>query len=105
MAISKLPRKIYHKYRKDKGKKFLFGEVIDEVFIDQKSTKQGDYRKMIQLIRKTNGTKEIRLCYYVKDGGKPEKEYHWGSQTTFQIGIEKFEKLLNKAKKKGIIKN
>ena len=103
MAISKLPRKVFHKYRKKKGKKFLFGEVIDEVYLDQKSTRQGDYRKMLQLIVKPDGTKEIRLCYYVKDSGKPESEYHWGSQTTFQIGVEGFEKLLNKAKKKGIL--
>ena len=102
MAISQLPRKVYHKYRKQKGKKFLFGEVIDEVFIDQKSTRQGDYRKMLQLIKRTDGKKEIRLCYYVKDSDKPEKDYHWGSQTTFQVRVDDFKKLLNKAKTKGI---
>jgi len=103
MGISKLPRKVYHEFRKKKGENFYFGEVIDEVFIDQKVTMQGDYRKMLQLIRKKDGTKEIRLGYYVKDTGKPAKEYHWGSQTTFQMPIEEFEKLLLKAKKKRIL--
>jgi len=103
MTISKLPRNVYHEFRKNKGKKFLFGEVIDEVFIDQKSTRQGDYRKMLQLIKRTDGRKEIRLCYYVKDSGKPEKDYHWGSQTTFQLGIKDFKRLLKKAKRKRIL--
>lgn len=100
--ISKLPRKIHHKHRKT-GKKFLFGKVTDEVFIDQKNTSQGDYRKMLQLIKRKNGKKEIRLGYYVKDSGKPEKDFHWGSQTTFQLGIDEFKKLLRKAEKRGIL--
>ena len=103
MAISKLPRKVYHGYRKNKKEKILIGEVIDEVFIDQKSTRQGDYRKMLQLIKRTDGGNEIRLGYYVKDTDKPEKEYHWGSQTTFQIRVKDFNKLLKKAKQKGIL--
>ena len=103
MAISKLPRKVYHEYRKNKGKKFLFGEVTDEVFIEQKGTRQGDYRKTLQLIKRTDGKKEIRLGYYVKDSNKPEKEYHWGSQTTFQLSIKDFKKLLKKAELEGIL--
>lgn len=103
MTISKLPRKVYQKYRTRKGK-FFFGTVIDEVYINQRSkTQQGDYKKMLQLIEKSDKSKEIRLCYYVKDSGRSEKDYRWGSQTTFQMDVKNFKKLLSKARRKGIL--
>ena len=103
MAITPLPRNVYNELRKDKKKKFLFGKVIKEVYVDQEGTSQGDYRKMLQLIKRTNGENEIRLGYYVKDIGKPEKDFHWGSQTTFQLGVRDFKKLLRMARKEGIL--
>jgi len=103
MAIKKLPRKVYQKFRTRKGR-FFFGTIIKEVSINQRSKTQGDYKKMLQLIKKARGGAEvIRLGYYVKDKGKPEKDYHWGSQTTFQLDVKNFKKLLSKAKQKGIL--
>lgn len=103
MTILKLPRKVYQKHRTRK-EKFFFGTVIDEVYINQRSKAQrADYKKMLQLIEKADKSREIRLCYYVKDSGRSEKDYRWGSQTTFQIDVKNFKKLLSKAKQKGIL--
>jgi len=64
----------------------------------------GDYRKVLQLLKKKDdGTELIRLGYYVKNKGRPEVEYHWGSQTTFIATKQTFEKLIEEAKNEGIL--
>jgi hypothetical protein len=104
MAISKLPRKlkIFGRTTKEKYE----GEVIDEVFEDQ-PTEDGVFRKMIQLVRWKGDRKGedyfIRFGYYVKDKNQPDKKFMWGSQTSFLAPRKLVRKLLNKAKKKGIL--
>ena len=104
MGISELPRKVIHRNRKNDNETFYIGDVIKEVVSDQLDTVQGDYRNVLQLIkRKDDGGYDIRLGYYVKDSGKPESEYHWGSQTTFQADMEIFNDLLKKAQENKIL--
>jgi len=78
------------------------GKVIDEVSVIEEYD-VGDYKKMIQLIEKDDGTKWIRFYYYVKDHGKADEEYRGGSQQTLIVKRENAKKLFEEARKKEFI--
>lgn len=101
MTIKPLPRPVNYEGRATK--KNLKGFVTKEVYYNQLNTKEGDFRKVIQLVVWSNGKKEVRFGYYVKDSDKDEKDWRWGSQTTFTLPLEKAKILIEKAKKEGIL--
>ena len=101
MGIRPLPRNVTWKERD--GKTIVEGKVIAEATVDD-SYEHGDFRRVLQIIRKKGeDTDTIRIGYYVKDKGASEDKWHWGSQTTFMTSKASFEKLIEKAKKRGII--
>jgi len=104
MAISKLPRKVKIFGRTTKKK--YEGKVVEEVFEDQ-PTEDGVFRKMIQLIIWEGDRKGkddfIRFGYYVKNKNQSDKNFMWGSQTSFLAPKKLVKKLIKKAEKKGIL--
>ena len=66
-------------------------------------TQEGDFRKLIQLIEWDDGGVDVRFGYYVKDTGKDEKAWQWGSQTTFSLPLKLARELIGKAEELGIL--
>ena len=103
-------RWVYHKDRNHPKRKVRIGYIVKEVQDISRdkpnSIQKADYKKVIQLIRITNprvrSKFEVRLGYYLRDA-KPSAKWHWGSQTTFQVSLPRFKRLLRKAEAAGII--
>lgn len=101
MAITQIPRDV--KWKERKGNIKFKGSVIKEVQ-ETESYPEGDFCRVLQVIRKEGEQEDlIRFGYYVKDQGAPETEYMWGSQTTFISKRSTFDKLMEKAKMKGLL--
>lgn len=101
MAIKPIPRNVKWTERNKKDK--LTGKVIKEVQ-ETENYSWGDFCRVIQVIRKDGEAEDlIRLGYYVKNAGFPDSKYMWGSQTTFITKRSTFDKLLQKAKKEGLL--
>lgn len=96
-------RLVFNKNRKT-GEKFAIGEIVKEVAVEELNTRRqkADYKKVLQLIKGTDGKYLVRLGYYLRDSNS-NAPYRWGSQTTFQLPLPLFQKLLVKAQKDGII--
>ena len=99
MGIKQTPKEASWLERDKKTK--TKAEVIKEVYVDE-IYNWGDYRKVLQLLKKKDGTDLIRLGYYVKNKGSSEGKYHWGSQTAFVATKQTFEKLIEEAKNEGM---
>lgn len=69
------------------------GWVIDEVSDEEGNPSEGDYLKLIQLIRWDDGEEFVRFGYYVKDHGSDEDGWRWGSQTTMQLSRSRAKEL------------
>lgn len=92
--IRKLPRIV--RFIERDGKTEFRGKVIDERYVDEEYP-WGDFRKLVQVIKKdTGGDKFVRFYYYKKDHGAPKKDFMPGAQMTLILPIEKAEELLIK---------
>lgn len=96
MSIKPIPRKVKYTERKDGIK--TNATIVKEVS-EVEPYPWGDFYRVIQLIRKEGEPEDIfRFGYYVKDHGAEDKDYRWGSQTTFMCKRSTLDKLLSKAK-------
>ena len=101
MAIKPLPRPASYPGRK--SGKYRKGLVLKEVGIPESHPVEGDYWKLIQLIKWDDGEEFIRFGYYVKDYGASEKHWRYGSQTTLQLPRPLAKKLVRMALERGIL--
>ena len=102
MAITPLPRGASYSSRTGRHPA-REGRVLREVALNEIGTKEGDFRKLIQLIRWNDGQIYVRFGYYVKDSHQYEKDWHWGSQNTFLLPIQLAKELIHKAQREGIL--
>ena len=101
MPIKPLPRASSYPGRK--SGKHRKGTVQKEVSVLERDRVEGDYLKLIQLIKWDDGEEFVRFGYYVKDYGASEKHWRWGSQTTFQLPRPLAKKLIRMALKEDIL--
>jgi len=79
----------------------LKGTVIKEVGNLYETEDHGDYYFVIQLIDYGDEEMYVRFGYYRKKPGG--NKFGWGSQTTFHTDKDFANKLIKKAKNKGIL--
>ena len=101
MAIKSLPRRTSYPGRRTQQRRK--GQVVDEVGVEERNPQEGDYRKLIQLIKWDDGEEFVRFGYYVKDHGSAERKWRWGSQTTMQLPRSLAKEFVRKAEAKGIL--
>lgn len=101
MSIRPCPKAVT--YTERDGRTVSKGEVSKEVMLDDEYP-WGDFKKVLQELR-FNGRKGvfIRFGYYVKDHNAPDSEYRWAGQTSAIIQKNKFLRLIEKAKREGIL--
>ena len=75
--------------------KRYFGDITNEVFLGEDAGDEGDFVKMIQRIRRTNGEDWIRFTYYVKR--RPEASWDFAGRFSLMISLEDAKRLLEKA--------
>lgn len=97
-GVRNTPKPTYYSYPEEKK---LKGMVVKEVGEERKGKVAGDYYMVIQLIKYPDKSVNVRFGYYRKGPGG--KKYTWGSQTTFDAPLDFTKRLIEKAKKEGIL--
>jgi len=78
-----------------------FGDIVGESHIVEHAGDMGDYVKLVQSVRRTNGESWIRFTYYVKRPGW--SSWKLAGQTSLMLSLDDARELLKKARDEGIL--
>jgi len=101
--MSEVPKEIISKYPRRSRLTFPDGEVeflkvSDAVFVSDHNPER-EYWKGFEIVEWSDGTKELRLCYWTRKKGS--ESWKWG-QFNLVISLDKLKRLLAKVQARAL---